>query len=183
MRWRVRSFTGAGALYAPKACSFEIRTRSSIRAWAISMRAKGCDATRARRPHRSVTNRNRQAQETLALDHPGEVAHDWARCGELAKPMLCRNLPDGGSDNEDLIQLLADGFARVRAQTSSPASHKINAWVSKRSRFTSFPLRQLGVRHWLARNFGSTLSTPLNAPNLCLAGWARAVRLESCRER
>ena len=61
----------------------------------------------------SVTSCNRQAHETLALDHSGEVADHRARCRELAQPMLSRNLPDGGGADEDRIQLLAYGFARL----------------------------------------------------------------------
>jgi len=63
----------------------------------------------------SVTNRNRQAYETLALDHSGGVADDCARCWEPAQPMLRNDLPDGRRADEDRIQLFAYGLTSAGA--------------------------------------------------------------------
>jgi hypothetical protein len=114
----VRSFTRAGVRRTRhKLGSFETGTGSSRRACAISMRSKGI-AMRPRQCARchSVTNRDRQAYETLALDHSGEIADDCARCGELAQAAPRGNFPNRRGANENWIQFLADGFARVRAQ-------------------------------------------------------------------
>jgi len=99
----------------------------------------------------SMKYRDRQANETLALDHSDQVVDDWLAPGSL--PNRCfveisqieAALTKTGSNSS---------FMASPARTlsfSSPANHQRKACVSRRSRVTSFPFRQLGVRHRLEK--------------------------------
>src|ERR1700733_1505320 len=96
----------------------------------------------------SMKYRDRQAKETLALDHPDEVVDDWARSRELTQPIVEISqieaaLTKTGSNSS---------FMASRARTlsfSSPANHQRKASVSRRSRVTLLPFGQLGLGHGL----------------------------------
>jgi hypothetical protein len=98
-----------------------------------------------------MTNRDRQADESLRLDRAGKIADDRAypgslpnRCFVVISQMEAAPTKIGSTSSSKASRALT-------LSLSSPASHQRKACVSGRSRATLLPIRQLGARQWLEK--------------------------------